>query len=125
MLTSLITHDRSIIPYYKINYGYDIKFDTNPLDLNSLMTINEYKYVITNINNSIKPARKNKIDLVLLILSPLIIPIIPLFIRQYYKNIRHETLLLKSLKEFNETHSNLILHWWKKPVKQLTIERLI
>ena len=103
----------------------DFKFETDPYDveLHGLMTEEQYREAIENLNNKLRPSRSGKADGVLLAAGPLLVPLAVWGVRHRNQTRRRKRLLADGIHEFNMQYQELLMRWNKRPSSVLTIER--
>lgn len=117
--------NRIIVPQRPIQGGFDMKFETDPydIDLKGILTTEQYTDAMTSINDRLRPSRSGVIDKALLATGPLIVPLALWGIRHSNQNRRRKRLLKKAIDEFNASHPALLMRWNRRPQSCLTIER--
>ena len=115
---------RLVVPQKVISAGFDYKFLHDPadIDLQSLLTREEYTEAVLEVNATIRPARANSIDWALLGIGAGTL-LVPFGIRNYRRKKYHKKLLLHAIENFNEEHPKLAMRWRSKPNSELVIER--
>lgn len=120
--------DRIVVPEYMVNAGYDIKFESDPsdMDLKGIMTPNQFFKTITILNEALSHARAKPVDFFLLSTSTLIpFALIAWAVRHRKHRKKHKKILVDFLKRFNDTHASrgIRMRWRRKPASELVIER--
>eukprot|EP00750_Incisomonas_marina_P001144 INCI10947.1.p1 GENE.INCI10947.1~~INCI10947.1.p1 ORF type:complete len:174 (-),score=29.92 INCI10947.1:417-938(-) len=85
--------DRVVVPAYAINGGADIKWESDPcdLDLKGILSPQEYFTAITTLNEAVSHARAKPIDTVLAVSAGfLLLPLIPWAIRHRKHRTKHK-----------------------------------
>ncbi|KAL7531200.1 hypothetical protein ACHAWF_003666 [Thalassiosira exigua] len=95
------------VPTYSCNGGLDTKFNhyarhARPSDLHNLLTPEEYEREIRTLNDKIKKARANSLDVALLATGPLLVPLAVWGARHGRQVKRRRTLIEEGVWEFNE-----------------------
>lgn len=116
--------NRIFVPQRTIQGGFDLKFETDPydIDLKGILTSEQYTDAITTLNDRLRPSRSGVIDKALLITGPLIVPLALWGFRHSNQTRRRKRLLKKGIEEFNTLNPSLLMRWNRKPVSCLTIE---
>lgn len=120
---------RVIVPQRCINGGLDYKFDPDPNVIKScdvfkgVLLDEEYHDWVVRLNDSIKPARSKKGDMVMLVLAPVpfVLPIWGLRRKSLAK--KRKQMMGEVIDHFNAAYQpNLFMQWNRRPISQLTIE---
>lgn len=120
--------DRVVVPAYSINGGADIKWESDPcdLDLKGILSPQEYFTAITTLNEAVSHARAKPIDTVLAVSAGfLLLPLIPWAIRHRKHRTKHKKILIEQLRLFNNQYASrgVRMRWRRKPYSELVIER--
>jgi len=102
------------------------KFEEDPYDveLNGIMTNEEYTAAIAAINKRIRKARPGKVDGALLATAPLLLfPLAIWGVRHSRQMKKRKRFLNQGIDEFNAANPTLLMRWNRKPKSILTIER--
>jgi len=115
---------RIVVPQRQVNGGFDLKFESDPYNMNlrGLLTEAEYTKLIDRLNDYIKPARATSLDAGLLATGMLMVPLALWGVRHKHQTRKRKRLLQDFIYEFNAHHRSLIMRWHRKPISALTIE---
>jgi hypothetical protein len=116
--------NRICVPQRTIQGGFDVKFETDPhdIDLKGIMTREQYTDAMTSLNDRLRPSRSGVIDKALLITGPLLVPLALWGFRHSNQTRRRKRLLKKAIEDFNVQNPALLMRWNRSPKSILTIE---
>jgi len=102
-----------IVPQRIVNGGHDIKFSSDPFNLNlqGLMTPQEFKRMVEDINRELVKCRSTKMDVMLFYSGAAMIPLIPWAIRTKKRKRLRKELMLREVDSFNSSHPDLWMRW--------------
>lgn len=114
-----------VVPTRAVNGGFDAKFESDPYGVNllCLLTPDQYTDAITRLNDDLRPSRSTKVDTVLLMTGPLMVPLAVWGVRHSVQTKKRKRLLKKGIDKFNGAHPDLLMRWNRRPESHLTIER--
>lgn len=123
----MVANDRIVVPERAVNGGFDCKWVSDPyhVKLYGIMMSQDYEDAITRVNDTVKPSRAKKIDAVLLVTGPLIVPLAIWGVRHSGQVRKRKKLLKVAIQEFNATHPDLLMRYNRQPESCLTIERRV
>lgn len=122
----MVAHkNRIVVPQREIQGGFDVKFETDPynMELYGLLTQQQYTEAIEAINKKLRPSRSSRLDAMLLVVGPLLVPLMLWGIRHRNQTRRRKRLLKIAIDEFHEQYPHLLMRWNRRPESKLTIER--
>jgi hypothetical protein len=119
--------NRIVVPERAVNGGFDCKYESDAYNvkLYNIMRSEDYEDAIARVNETVKPSRAKKVDTVLLVTGPLMLPLAVGCVRHSGQVRKWKKLLSVAIQEFNESHPDLLMRYNRQPQSCLTIERRI
>jgi len=101
-----------IVPQRIINI-VDIKFDEDPYNvtLYGILSADEYKREIRDVNNALQSCRSTFLDHALMFSGPALLPLIPWAIRSKQRKKERRETMEGCIDEFNRRHPDLTMRW--------------
>jgi hypothetical protein len=119
--------NRIVVPERAVNGGFDCKYESDPYNvkLYNIMSSQDYEDAITRVNDTVKPSRAKKVDAVLLVTGPLMLPLAVWGVRHSGQVRKRKKLLKVAIREFNDSHPDLLMRYHRQPLSCLTIQRRV
>eukprot|EP00978_Attheya_sp_CCMP212_P025731 scaffold83330_cov45-Attheya_sp.AAC.1 len=114
---------RIVVPDRMVNGGFDAKYESDGslVHLAGLMTAPDYTESMSNLNDQLKKSRSTKLDGVLLVMGPLILPLAIWGVRHSRQTKRRKRLLRDAMQQFNDRHEHLWMHYVKSPTQSILV----
>jgi hypothetical protein len=114
---------RIVVPDRMVNGGFDAKYESDGslVNLAGLMTAPDYTESMSNLNDQLKKSRSTKLDGVLLVMGPLLVPLAIWGVRHSRQTKRRKRLLRDAMQQFNDRHDSLWMHYVKSPTQSILV----